>query len=117
MPKGAPTHQPPTARHDQHARIKEDRRRGTPTQRGYTSQWARASKQFLREHPLCQCPACDEGRRRVRAASVVDHRIPHRGDGQLFWDTSNWQALHKRCHDRKTAREVNARRHTAHERN
>jgi prophage lambdaSa04, HNH endonuclease family protein len=23
----------------------------------------------------------------------------------LFWDKTNWQAMSKRCHDRKTARE------------
>lgn len=27
---------------------------------------------------------------------------PHRGDQKLFWDESNWQALCKPCHDRKT---------------
>ncbi|AFR18473.1 HNH endonuclease [Burkholderia pseudomallei] len=38
-------------------------------------------------------------------ASVVDHIVPHRGDAHLFWDQSNWQAMSKSCHDRKTARE------------
>ena len=33
---------------------------------------------------------------------TVDHIIPHRGDPELFWDRSNWQALCKNCHDRKT---------------
>lgn len=41
----------------------------------------------------------------VRAASVVDHRRPHRGDMKLFWDRNNWQSMAKECHDRKTARE------------
>jgi 5-methylcytosine-specific restriction endonuclease McrA len=27
---------------------------------------------------------------------------------RLFWDTGNWQALAKVCHDRKTAREDGA---------
>lgn len=27
------------------------------------------------------------------AATVVDHKIPHRGDSKLFWDRSNWQPL------------------------
>jgi len=73
--------------------------------RGYTRRWQNAARAFLREHPLCQCPECDEGRVRTRAATVVDHHIPHRGDRALFWDRSNWRALAKRCHDRKTARE------------
>ncbi|WP_390622926.1 HNH endonuclease [Ralstonia syzygii] len=38
-------------------------------------------------------------------ATVVDHIVPHKGDQHLFWRRSNWQALCKACHDRKTARE------------
>jgi 5-methylcytosine-specific restriction protein A len=42
----------------------------------------------------------------VKAATVVDHIIPHQGDMTLFWDAdSNWQSLCKTCHDRKTATE------------
>jgi 5-methylcytosine-specific restriction protein A len=54
---------------------------------------------------LCQCPDCQEGKIRLTPATVVDHRIPHKGDKQLFWDSTNWQAMSKPCHDRKTARE------------
>jgi 5-methylcytosine-specific restriction protein A len=35
-------------------------------------------------------------------AVVVDHITPHRRNKELFWDKTNWQALCKRCHDRKT---------------
>lgn len=35
----------------------------------------------------------------VVRAVVVDHKVPHRGDMNLFWDKSNWQALCKQCHD------------------
>jgi 5-methylcytosine-specific restriction protein A len=38
-------------------------------------------------------------------ATEVDHKVPHRGDQDLFWDTSNWQSLCKPCHSAKTARE------------
>ena len=38
-------------------------------------------------------------------ATVVDHIQPHRGNTVLMWDESNWQALCKRCHDRKTRKE------------
>jgi 5-methylcytosine-specific restriction protein A len=79
---------------------------GTPGGQGlYTYRWKQASKRFLREHPLCQCPDCDEGRKRLMVATVTDHRIPHRGDYSLFWDRSLWQAMAKECHDRKTAAE------------
>lgn len=67
--------------------------------RGYNSRWRRESKKFLQLHPLCQ-----ECLRHGIAtpATVVDHIVPHRGDPKLFWDKSNWQALCKKCHDRKT---------------
>ncbi len=58
-----------------------------------------ATEARLRRHPLCvRCKA--QGR--FTAATVVDHIIPHRGDPHLMWDESNWQALCKSCHDRKT---------------
>ena len=82
-----------------------DARRESSTKRGYTSRWQKARATFLREHPLCQCEECQEGKLRVRAAITVDHIVPHRGDQQLFWDTNNWQSMAKTCHDKKTARE------------
>ena len=83
----------------------QDARRGSSTQRGYNYAWQKASRAYLAEHPLCECEDCDAGRKRVRVASVVDHKVPHRGDQALFWDRTNWQAMHKQCHDRKTVRE------------
>lgn len=41
---------------------------------------------------------------RVTSATVVDHIVPHRGNNELFWDKSNWQALCKPCHDRHKQR-------------
>jgi len=43
-------------------------------------------------------------------ATVVDHRIPHRGDKRLFWDRNNWEPLCASCHSgHKQAREKRAR--------
>ena len=70
--------------------------------RGYNHAWRKASKQFLQTHPLCE--ECKKHGRYTKA-TVVDHVIPHRGDQKLFWDRSNWRALCKHCHDRKTGRE------------
>ena len=67
--------------------------------RGYGPAWRRARKQYLEAHPLCV--ECMKEGRYVKA-TVVDHIVPHRGDQKLFWDQSNWQALCKSCHDRKT---------------
>ena len=70
--------------------------------RGYDSKWQRTRKKYLEAHPLCvRCLA--EGR--YVLAEVIDHKEPHRGDPKLFWDEGNWQALCKRCHDRKTMTE------------
>lgn len=76
--------------------------RPSATKRGYGSKWQRVSKAYLRKHPLCvKCLA--EGR--FVSATVVDHIIPHRGNPTLMWSESNWQALCKHCHDRKTGNE------------
>ena len=67
--------------------------------RGYGSAWQRARKSFLATHPLCE--ECKK-QGRYKKATVVDHVIPHRGEPKLFWDSSNWQALCKYHHDKKT---------------
>ena len=89
------------SRCDEH-RKQTEQRRGSAHSRGYTSAWAKARDAWLRVHPLCEHHR-NEGA--YVAASVVDHVIPHRGDKQRFWDSGNWQALCKPCHDRKTATE------------
>lgn len=71
-------------------------------ERGYTYEWRKASKAYLKEHPLCaEC----QRKGRLIPATVVDHVVPHRGDRTLFWDRSNWHPLCKKCHDEKTLRE------------
>lgn len=70
----------------------------------YTYRWKQARLAFLRQHPLCQCPDCAEGVKRVTAASVVDHHEPHHNDPVKFWDQANWRALAKACHDRLTVK-------------
>lgn len=76
--------------------------RETANERGYTYRWQKARAGWLRNHPLCaQC----ERDGVVRAANEVDHIVPHKGDMQLFWDSSNWQSLCKPCHSLKTATE------------
>ena len=83
-------------------RRQQDKRRGSAAARGYGSRWQAARVAFLVKHPLCaKCARHD----RVTPANVVDHVAPHRGNSDLFWDTSNWQSLCKPCHDTKTARE------------
>ena len=97
-----------SGRCDKHRRAERqalDARRGSSTERGYSYAWQRAREGFLRSHPLCRA---HEAQDKVEPATVVDHIVPHRGDKALFWDSSNWQPLCKRCHDIKTAREDGA---------
>ena len=70
--------------------------------RGYSSRWQKASKAYLRSHPLCvECMKLG----RYTKATLVDHVVPHRGDQKLFWDQNNWQGLCARHHNVKTGRE------------
>lgn len=96
MPMRPPRHKPFTPSGKRHTPATE---RGSAAQRGYGARWQKARLLFLAQHPLCV--HCDrEGR--VTAANVVDHVVPHRGNEVLFWDESNWMALCKTHHDRKT---------------
>ena len=74
----------------------------SPSERGYDSRWRKARKRFLAAHPLCV--ECMKEGRYVKATDV-DHIVPHRGNQQIFWDESNWQALCHRHHSMKTRRE------------
>jgi len=88
-------------KHQAEHRKRQDERRGTAAKRGYGSKWQKARKTHLAKNPLCvHCLA----KGFVVAATVVDHRIPHKGDQKLFWDTSNWDSCCKTCHDTKTAK-------------
>jgi 5-methylcytosine-specific restriction protein A len=88
--------------HKSKVRIQYEAQRGTSTERGYNARWRRLRQWFLNSHPLCaEC-----GRHGIlKAAAVVDHVIPHRGDQTLLYDQSNLQSLCTTCHNRKTATE------------
>lgn len=74
-------------------------RRANSHQRGYTRQWANASKRFLKSHPFCV--ECNKNGQ-ATPSTETDHVIPHRGNMALFWDPNNWQALCHSCHSKKT---------------
>lgn len=74
----------------------------TSAQRGYGYRWQKARERFLFGNPICVM--CEKAGR-VEEATVVDHKIPHRGDQELFWNEDNWQSLCKPCHDGQKARE------------
>ena len=88
-----------------HRKVKQqaaDSRRGSSSDRGYTGAWQKARKFYLLAHPLCRMHA-QQGL--LEPATVVDHVRPHKGNKELFWDSTNWQPLCKRCHDIKTSTE------------
>ena len=105
MPIRPPLHKPASAIRlsgKNGVRVRVHGARPSAAARGYGSRWQKARAGFLLAHPLC---AAHGERGETVAANVVDHIIPHRGDMRLFWDSGNWQALCKRCHDIKTATE------------
>lgn len=73
---------------------RDDKRK--TAERGYGGRWQKARETFLNRNPLC-CFCEQKGI--ITAATVVDHKTPHKGDQALFWDTNNWQPLCKPCHD------------------
>ena len=88
-------------RHKREQKKQLEENRPNAHERGYNQRWRTERKYYLAMHPICvEC----EKNGRIKAASVVDHIVPHRGDYKRFWDRRNWQPLCKRCHDSKTAR-------------
>jgi 5-methylcytosine-specific restriction protein A len=90
------------APHRREWRQRQDAARPSAAKRGYDARWDAARRAFLKEHPFCECADCQEAEK-PRRSTTVDHIIPHRGDRMLFWDRTNWRAMSKPCHDRKTA--------------
>lgn len=103
MPSRAPIHRPNRSGARTHSAPTDSWRDGKTTAgRGYGWRWQQARRRYLAENPLCvMCRA--EGR--IEAATVVDHIVPHRGDPEIFWDSSRWQALCKTHHASDKQRE------------
>lgn len=69
-----------------------------------TARWQRLRGDQLRKIPWCE--RCDQ-HGRTAPATVVDHKIPHKGDEQLFFDPTNLQSMCKPHHDSTKKREEN----------
>jgi 5-methylcytosine-specific restriction endonuclease McrA len=71
------------ARHDAH--------RPSAGARGYGGKWQREREAFLKVNRVCKrCGA---------SATIVHHRIPHRGNPRIFWNRTDWIPVCKPCHD------------------
>lgn len=69
--------------------------------RGYGTAWDKLRKRILeRDFYLCHCPECLGGKKRVTAATEVDHITPKAQGGTD--DESNLRAVNKECHKRLT---------------
>jgi len=61
-----------------------------------TAAWTHARRAQLVRQPLCErCLVAGK----VAAATVVHHRIPHKGDWVLFIDLANHESVCADCHD------------------
>jgi len=58
-----------------------------------TAEWKELRRITLVKHPVCT-------RCHSRPSTIVDHKIPHKGDRDLFFDPSNLTGLDKQCHDK-----------------
>jgi 5-methylcytosine-specific restriction endonuclease McrA len=58
----------------------------------------------IRERVLARDPLCVRCQRRgqITPATVANHKRPHRGDLDLFFDANNCEGLCKPCHDGPT---------------
>ena len=78
-----------------------DRRRGSPSKRGYDDRWERLRKLYLHANPLCEdCLEQDT----VTLAEQVHHKrkVSEHPELRLCWD--NLRALCAPCHSKRTAR-------------
>jgi len=96
MPTMPPTFRPAGNLSRQEANRSYDARRGSSRDRGYSSRWDKAAAKHRKHHPLCAyCLLVDE----VKAAELVDHLYPHKGDQVVFWNHAYWISCCKDCHD------------------
>lgn len=74
-----------------------DARNRTPYDHWYwAASWRARRDAQLARSPLCElCQQCGL----VVAATVANHRIPHKGDWSLFADDDNLQSVCRTCHD------------------
>jgi 5-methylcytosine-specific restriction enzyme A len=72
-----------------------------------TERWKRLRAQvFLRDLYTCQrTGVVCVGRHPAPNSPVANHKTPHRGDPDLFWDINNIETVTKEVHDKLIQRE------------
>lgn len=73
----------------------------------YHQWYSRPEWQAARTKRLASVPYCERcmPRGETIKATVVNHRVPHKGDWRLFIDQSNHESVCKPCHDGLIQRE------------
>lgn len=98
MPKRPPLYRPHAAARERGRKAEHDaRRREAKAWRGWynLAAWQQRRDAQLAAQPVCE--RCEKAGRIV-AATVANHRVPHRGDWDLFI-TGALESVCKRCHD------------------
>ena len=85
-----------------HAVQREQQRPNIAIRRLYrTVRWARLRAEVLRDSAYT-CSVCGL----IASILDVDHRVPHNGNAELFWDRQNLAVMCAACHGLKTKREM-----------
>lgn len=87
-------HEPQAQEQSRLRQLYAERRRGSPSSRGYDRAWTKFREVFLMEHPLCE--KCQEKGIITPAREV--HHIKPLADGGAKLDPANCQALCRTCH-------------------
>ena len=84
---------------------KANRARSKPKNLGRGTAWQRTRGEYLRTHPYCECPECEQLPALLRPrATEVDHIDGLGPNGPRGHEWTNLQAMTKSHHSRKTAR-------------
>ncbi|MFQ6550491.1 HNH endonuclease [Aestuariibius sp. 2305UL40-4] len=75
-----------------------------------TARWQKLRDRILaRDGLVCQQTGVMLlGKHPAPNSPVVDHKLPHRGDPDLFWDETNLQTVSKAWHDREKQKREHA---------
>jgi 5-methylcytosine-specific restriction endonuclease McrA len=79
----------------------QDVKHGTWDELYRTPKWRALRSEKLRQNPSCEI--CGQ------PATEVHHKVPHRGDMDLFLDWDNLMSICSKCHGLQTRKEVGDR--------
>ena len=110
MPKKPKYHRPKGFKGGEQTKRDYDRKRaGVESRKWYSSKrWKQLRAIVLASEPYC---ARCERRGIVTPSDTVNHKRPHRGSYELFWQRSNLEGVCASCHSSEIQGEEAAERH------